>query len=293
MTQDSLPPGATLATGRTGSPTLTLETAAGSASIALVGATVLSYTPRGGRDLLWLSRNATCADGKPIRGGVPVCGPWFGPHPTAPKGPPHGLLRCALWTVAAVDTLASGALRATFTVDLPPQKELGWLGHAHVSLIVTVGDALEMELTFRNQGIAPFLLSEALHTYFAVSDVRQVKIEGLSEREYLNFLTGARAQAGVGPLHLTEATTHFYDTATPVRLVDPAWKRAILVEAKGAANSVIWNPWEKAAAGLPDILDEWSGFVCVENANIPDRAVFVAPSTSHHLTTRISSQAIA
>jgi glucose-6-phosphate 1-epimerase len=290
----SLPAGASLAQGGTGSPTLTLNAAAGSAQIALVGATVLSYVPSGGKDLLWLSPVATCADGKPIRGGVPLCGPWFGPHPFVASAPAHGLMRTRLWDLVRVETLADGRLRAEFHTDFPAQKELGWLHHAAATFTVTVGATLSLELSIRNTGGSSFVLTNALHTYFSVGDVRQARVEGLSEREYIDFNpgAGARRHAGAGPVSLTGEAAHFYLNSAPVRLVDPVLGRAISLRGWGSSTTVLWNPWEKTGLGLGDVGAEWPRFLCVENANVPDSAVLLAPSTSQHLGVEIACAAL-
>ena len=290
MSTLSLPAGASLALGSTGSETLTLNTAAGSAQIALVGATVLSYTPAQGKDLLWLSPVATCAGGKPIRGGVPVCGPWFGPHPFVKEGPAHGLMRTKLWNLVRVETLSDGRLRAELATDMPAQREIGWLFNASATFTVTVGATLSMELSIRNTGTAPFILTNALHTYFSVGDVRKASVEGLSEREYIDFTPGggARRRAGNGPVSLTGEAAHFYINSAPVRLVDPVLGRAISLRGWGSSVSVLWNPWEKTAAGLADVGAEWPKFLCVENANVPDTAIPLAPSMSQHLGVEIS-----
>ena len=121
-----LPNGATFGTGPGNTPTLVLQGANSVASIALHGATVLSFVPTGQRDLLWLSPRANVATGKAIRGGIPLCGPWFGPHMTNPAGPMHGLMRTRPWTLQHVELLADNRLRAHFHLELPPQRELVW-----------------------------------------------------------------------------------------------------------------------------------------------------------------------
>lgn len=294
MSQITLPTGASLAQGSTGSETLTLCTASATAQIALVGATVLSYIPKGQQDLLWLSPVATCLKGQPIRGGVPLCGPWFGPHPFLKEGPAHGLLRTQVWTLTRVEALPSGHLRAHFHTELPAQKELGWQHNASACFKVTVGETLSLELSIRNTGRSTFTLTNALHTYFRVGDVKQASVEGLSEREYVDFNPGGGAlrRQGCGAVTPTGEAAHFYLNDAPVSLVDPVLARRITLRGWGSSSTVLWNPWEKTGLSLPDIGAEWPNFFCVENANVPASCVSLPPSMTQHLGVEISCEAL-
>lgn len=293
MPKTQLPPGASLSDGPLPSPHLVLEGPGGTARIALYGATVLSFVPNkgpsAGRDLLWLSPTTASGGGKPIRGGVPVCGPWFGPHPSLASAPTHGLFRLRPWELVRVERLEDGSLRAELSVSVPPARELGWPHSAHASFSLTVGETLSLELSVRNTGFSPFVLTEALHTYFSVSDVKNVCVEGLSGREYVDFTGGGvRRRHGDGPVALSGEAAHFFLSSSPVRLLDPVWKRAVSLRSWGAAAVPVWNPWEKAGLAQADIGPEWPRFLCVETANLPDTAVLLPPSQSHHLGVEIS-----
>lgn len=281
-------PGVTWATGPDGTPALALETAHSTALIALHGANVLSFIPKGGRDLLWVSPLAKVAPGKALRGGVPLCGPWFGPHATVPTAPVHGLMRTQPWTPLRVEALPSGALRIEFALELPPQRTVGWPYTANALCTVEVGEALSVELTVRNTGATPFMLSGALHTYLAVSDVRHVAVRGLAEREYVDFTNGCvRKRQDAGPVNFTEESARFFLSSAPVTLVDPGLQREINVTTWGGGATVLWNPWPTTAATMPDVGERWPEFVCIEAANIPETAIPLAPSCSHHLGTAL------
>lgn len=282
-------PGVTWADGPGGTHALALETAHSTTLIAVHGATVLSFIPAGGRDLLWVSPLAKPAPGKALRGGVPLCGPWFGPHATVPTAPVHGLMRTQPWTPVRVEALPGGALRVEFTLELPPQRALGWTHNARAHCTVDVGEALSVELTVRNTGTTPFLLSGALHTYLAVSDVHQVSVQGLAEREYVDFTAGCvRRRHGAGPVNFTEESARFFLSTSSVTLVDPGWRREVEVSAWGGGATVLWNPWAATAATMADVGEHWPEFVCIEAANIPETALMLAPSSSHHLGTRFA-----
>lgn len=278
-------------------PVLVLRVGGATAEVALHGATVLSYRPAGAeRDLLWVSSKAAAAEGKAIRGGVPLCGPWFGPHATVAGAPMHGLMRTRAWALTRVEpvtVVAGGGLRAEFALALPAEKEKGWTHAAQATFAVTLGATLAVELTVRNTGDTPFMLSEALHTYFAVSDVRGARVDGLAERDYVDYTAGGvRRRSGLGPVALTTEAANFYLGAGAVRLVDEAWGRVITVRASGAGATVVWNPWDKTAATMGDVGEEWPRFICVENANIPQVAVPLAPAMSHHLGAEFALEAV-
>jgi glucose-6-phosphate 1-epimerase len=283
----ALPSGATLVSQPGCGEALRLAASGGTAIVALHGATIVSFIPHegpsAGRDLLWLSPMATNASGKALRGGVPICGPWFGIHQTVASAPAHGLMRNRPWALARVETLADGQLRAEFVLDLPAQRDLGWPHALSASFVVTVGSSLAFELSIRNTGTTPFMLSGAFHTYFACSDVATVRIEGLADREYIDFTNGGiRRRDGLAPVVLDRESARFYLSSAPVRLVDPAWNRAIDIRSWGLSVTAIWNPWDRTAATMSDLGPAWPRFICIEGANIPDTAVALLPGFTHH-----------
>jgi glucose-6-phosphate 1-epimerase len=274
-------------------PVLVIDARGSRAEIALHGATVISFVPTGGRPVLWLSKNASCESGRPIRGGVPICAPWFGPHPSVKAAPQHGFVRAKAWDLAGVEELSGGELRAEFSTDIPACAKRGWAHEARAEFSVTVGTALSMELVIHNTGEDAFALSEALHSYFFVSDVRNVSVEGLENSDYIDT-TGdkLRHNSGNGSLALRRETTCMFFTGKPSRIVDMKWSRAINIHSEGAASTVVWNPWEKTAANMVDIGAQWPEFICVETTNIPALAVTLAPNTSHRLKATISVEAM-
>ncbi len=282
----SLPNGVSLLNGPGGLSKLAIANAAARAELFLSGAQVTSYTPTGGRDLLWLAPKSPFVAGKAIRGGIPLCGPWFGPHPTRSDLPAHGFLRNRTWTLVRGEALSEDRT----LVDLALRSEVETLAiwphpfHAHCTVVV--GPTLEVELTIRNTGSAPFLLSEALHTYLAVGDVRRVELHGLSGAPYLDRVGGreSRHRQGPEPITFTGETDRVYlsheDAAV---LVDPVWNRRLAVRKQGSGATVVWTPWSDRAPKMPDIGEDWPGFACVETANAADATVVVPPSMSHHL----------
>jgi D-hexose-6-phosphate mutarotase len=266
-----------------------LSGAGGSAEIALHGAHVLAFRPAGTREVLWLSPRARFEPDKAIRGGIPICWPWFGPHPSAASAPAHGLARHAPWTVRRTSREADRRVR--MDLDLEPNSTTQglWPKGLAVGLTVTVGTALELALTSTNRAPEPLTLSEALHTYFAVSDVREVAIHGLDGVDYLDKVDAMARKTQRGAVHITEETDRVYlGTEAACTLADPGWQRRIVVSKSGSRSTVVWNPWAAKARAMADFPDNgYLGMVCVETANAEEDALTLQPGEAHTLLARI------
>ncbi len=275
-----------------GLPALQVANDHGEALIYLHGAHVAHFQPRGQRPVLWMSAASTFQDGKPIRGGVPICAPWFGPHPTDAALPAHGLLRQRSWTLLRHESLADGSdrIELTITSDVAPPATARRQPFM-ATLSVTVGQALSLELSVRNAGNAPLLLGEALHTYLSVSDVRTIRVSGLAETTYLDKMEGGvRKLQGAEPLAITAQTDRVYFSEHDTVVIDdPGFSRRIRLTKTGSGATVLWNPWSEKAAAMRDFGDdEWPHMVCVEAANAADSTVVVPPAFTHHLGQRIT-----
>ena len=291
---ERLPDGARIETGTGGLERLALSTGAAVAHVYLHGAHVAHFQPAGERPVLWMSGESRFESGKPIRGGVPICFPWFGPKAGAADAPQHGLVRTRPWALRAV-TPEDGRLRATLEL-ISDESTRGYFPHdLRVSLDVAVGPSLSLTLTVHNTGPLPFTFEEALHSYFAVSDVRRVLLHGL---EGVNFVdktaAGARLPGDAGPIAIATETDRVYlGTEARVTIEDPGWERRIVVSKSGSRTTVVWNPWVAKAKAMPDFGDdEWPGMVCVETANALDDAVSLAPGQSQATTATIEVQRI-
>jgi len=257
--------------------------------VYLHGAHVAHFQPAGERPVLWMSGESRFESGKPIRGGVPICFPWFGPKAGTADAPLHGLVRTRPWALRAV-TPEDGRLRATLEL-ISDEATRGYFPHElRVSLDVAVGPSLSLTLTVRNPGPLPFTFEEALHSYFAVSDVRQVLLHGLEGVGFVDkTAAGARRPGDAGPIAIAAETDRVYlGTEARVTIEDPGWERRIVVSKSGSRTTVVWNPWVAKAKAMPDFGDdEWPGMVCVETANALDDALSLAPGQSQATTARI------
>ena len=284
------PEGVRLEKGPGGLDRLRLSAAEGEAHVFLQGGHVSHFQPKGEKPVLWMSAESRFEAGKPIRGGVPVCFPWFGPKAGAPEAPMHGFARILSWAVAGVTREPDGGLRAALELSAEAAARGGFPHELALSLSVSVGRSLRLSLTARNVDAAPATFEEALHSYFAVSDVRQVRVFGLEGVGYVDKTVAmARKPGETGPIAIAAETDRVYlGTGGTVTIEDPGWRRRIAVGKSGSATTVVWNPWIAKAKAMPDFGDdEWTGMVCVETANAGDDAVTLAPGASHAVTATI------
>jgi len=258
-----------------------VDTAQCTGHVYLHGAHVAAWRPADAEPVLWMSGRSHFEDGKPIRGGVPICFPWFGPKADDPDAASHGLARAKPWDFAAA-------------VDTPdgPTMFLATGIHAFaVRQTVTLGETLTMKLTVRNTADEPASFEAALHTYLHVGDVHQVSIAGLEGADYLDKMAdGERKNQGDQPIRFEAETDRVYlDTDADCVLNDPALGRSIRIAKTGSRSTVVWNPWTDKAARMADFGDdEWPGMCCIETANVADNAVTLGPDESHEMTVTVA-----
>jgi len=271
--------------------------------IAQQGAQVLSYQRIGEPPLLWLSDQAILRKGKSVRAGAPVCWPWFGIFERNPESvkamfkgeqpPAHGLVRGRDWQLLGAEKHGDN-LRIEFELPEAQGKLPGWAHEVQLKLLVELGDQLKLTLTSYNLGNTDVTLSQALHSYFAVSDVRQVQVEGVDGLAYIETLANWEQRQQQGNLGFTDETDRIYLNA-PERLaiVDPHWNRRITLQAGGSRTAVIWNPWTERARDLPDMADDgWQRMLCIETANVMDDVVVLKPGAGHAMSVAIGSEVL-
>ena len=239
------------------------------ANIALQGAHIATFQPRGEEPVIWLSPYAKFAPGKSIRGGVPICWPWFGPHKTDSKLPGHGYARTVPWEVLETKALPDGSTFLRFGLVESDATRAQWPHPSTVQLEVTVGKALRVELVTTNTGKAAFELGEALHTYFQISDVAKMTIRGLDNCEYLDKVQDfARFTQKDGIVIESEVDRVYVNTAADCVIEDKGLKRAIRIAKQGSMSTVVWNPWTEKADKMGDFGENGHrGMVCVESGN--------------------------
>jgi glucose-6-phosphate 1-epimerase len=289
-----LPDSVTLVDGAGGLPLLRVSTPIASGELYLHGAHISGWTPEGEDPVVWMSKASVFAPAEPIRGGVPICFPWFGGGRQGGITPVHGYVRLADWSLVGAED-AGGAV--TLTLRLTDADVAGlpgvqaWQRPFELTYAVTFGAELAIALTVRNSGDDEYSFEEALHTYFAVKDIRQVTVEGLDGAPLLERApdTGGDLALQVGPVTFIRETDRVYASMAPLAIMDPAGRRVIRVVKEGSGTTVVWNPWSAKAAAMPDFGDdEWPNMVCVETANVLHHTVALGAANTHTMSTRYS-----
>ncbi|MBI1195206.1 MAG: D-hexose-6-phosphate mutarotase [Gammaproteobacteria bacterium] len=281
-----LPGELSFVTGHGGLDFVEIENELGRATVALQGAHVVDYQATGKHPLLWLSKAVRFAQGKSIRGGVPVCWPWFGPHPTDPNAPAHGFARTALWAPIETSSLPDGGTRLILALPRPTERSVA-TDALEVRLTIEVGNALAFELETFNGGDEPYLLTQALHTYFLVGDVRQIQINGFDQCAYLDKVNGGE-NVQSGPVTISSEVDRIYlNCPEEYSIFDPLLDRTISISARGSSSAVIWNPWVEKAERLGDMGESGHlNMICVETTNAADDGIHLAPGEQHSLSAR-------
>jgi glucose-6-phosphate 1-epimerase len=285
-----LPPGVTLDRGSGNLGRLRIDTPAARAEIYLHGAHLTHWQPAGHKPVIWMSRQSQFAPGKAIRGGVPICFPWFGPKADDAAAPIHGLARLHTWTIESVTRNAAGVVTATLRLTSQVAPQGPWPGEFVLRHRVIAGPTLTLELLLES-GATAISAEEAFHTYFAVGDVRQVQVSGLAGATYIDKADGfKRKTQGGEPITIAAETDRaFFGTTTASLLHDPVLRRNIRIEKSGSRTTVVWNPWIAKAKAMPDFGDdEWPQMICIETANAKEDQVKLPPHAQHTMRAVIS-----
>lgn len=257
--------------------------------ICLYGAHVTSFRPHDSMEVLYLSPESNFEVGKAIRGGIPVCFPWFGPHKTDPEMPQHGFARLTYWDVLKTATLPSGETMVELQLCSSEETKVYWPHDFCAQLTVTVGSTMTVTLKVTNTSSAPFDYTCALHSYFELSSIDNLLIYGLHETTYYNQLTSENGIQEEEVLLVQEPTTrHYLDTQSAVIMEDFIFKKKIRIAKVGSRVTTVWNPWEEACAKMDDLPDDaYETFVCVETVNAFNNPIMLAPNESHETSAQI------
>lgn len=275
--------------GDGGFPLIRIENDHARASISAHGGQVLGYCPsQHDADLLFVSGEARYQSGKAIRGGIPICWPWFGDDPEHRGRPAHGFVRTRGWRLLSTEARVDGSTRLRLGTRDDPASRAVWPHAFALEIEVTVGESLEVALITHNTGEVPFTLTQALHTYFQVGDVREVQVFGLSDLDYLDKLAGGARTAQAGPIVIDGPVDRIYLDATETLSIDDAsLGRSIQIEPDGSRSAVVWNPWREQARAMADFADdEYLRMLCVETTNAAEDRVTVAPGEYRRLSSR-------
>ena len=259
-----------------------VETPFSTAAISVFGGQLLSFVPKGGQDVMWLSPQAKQPP-TPIRGGSPVCWPYFAKQGQSGEMPSHGLVRTVPWELRDAVREADGTVVLTLA---PPALEGLSL---RLTMVLRIGRTLEQELRTENTGSLPLTFTQALHNYFNVSDALKVDVSGLNGLTYLDKLDAGNAHVQQGDWNLRDPrdpgrSDRIYTAAGGrYELRDPGFARRIVISTEGSRSAVLWNAGQAAAAKMDDIGAGWRNYVCIEAANVSDDAIELAPGGHHSL----------
>lgn len=284
----NLSPHAVEETGDGGLPFVRIQNQAGMARVCLLGATVTEFEPTGAQPVVWTSPNTHYEVGTPIRGGIPVCWPWFGQHAT-PGFPAHGFVRNQMWHVVRVEDSADDQTSIVLGIEDNADSHQLWPFHYSLELKVTVGPELELTLASTNRDERDIPYSSALHTYFRVSDIAAIRIDGLDQTTYLSKVHNYEQFIGNGPIMIGERVDRVYlNTESTCTIVDPGFGRKVVIEKSGSRTTVVWNPWARLSAEMAELgADAYRQFVCVETVVGPQEQMVLPAGKTHKMVARI------
>ncbi|MFA6920286.1 MAG: D-hexose-6-phosphate mutarotase [Gallionella sp.] len=268
----------------------------GSARLCLQGAHLMSWQPKSQAvPVVWLSKDTRPAAGKSIRGGAPVCWPWFGAHAAESAYPGHGFARTVPWRVIESGSEPCGATRLTLRLVASDKTRTQWTDECNLDLTVIVGQSLRMEMTTENTGSADFVIGEALHTYFQIGDIGAVRVTGLEGCEYWDKVGGSNLRRQEGAISFSGETDRVYiNSGAECVIHDDKLKRRIHVAKSGSLSTVVWTPWIEKANKMGDMgqPEGWREMVCVESANAIENVVKVAAGSRHTLIVEYRAESI-
>ncbi|MDJ0705820.1 MAG: D-hexose-6-phosphate mutarotase [Leptolyngbyaceae cyanobacterium MO_188.B28] len=256
------------------------------ALISVYGGQILSFQPKGeSQDLMFVSEKAYYQTGKAIKGGAPICWPWFGPDPEGSGRPNHGFARNRPWQVLETEALSSGETKVTLGFGDDDSTQPLWPYAFELAIEITIGAALTLALVSRNLSDRPFDITQALHTYFTIGDITQTTVLGLDGGSYIDKVDGGAVKPQSGPVAIAAEVDRIY-TDVPNELVieDAALNRRIRIRSTGNKTAVVWNPWSALSAKAGDLEDEdYTRFICVETANAAADVVTVPAKNEYRL----------
>lgn len=276
-------------TGNGELPVAKISNAFADATISLYGAHILSFTPKGQEDALWMSKSSAYKVGTPIRGGIPVCFPWFGPHATDNQKPVHGFARLVQWDVKETSTMPDGTTKLTLQLTDSDYTRNLWNFAFAATMTVVVGKTLQVTLAYSNTGAETFVCSDALHTYFNISSLENIGITGLQGTSfYVPNAEQTEAQTEETLLIQKEENRRYIEHTGDCVIADSGLNRKIKVGKTGSKVTVVWNPYVETAKNIGDIHEGgFNNFICVEAVNAINDTIQLSPGESWSISALI------
>ena len=274
--------------GNGGLPKVQITTPEVIGEIYLHGAHVTSWKPSGADEVLFLSSQSRWDHSHAIRGGIPICFPWFGGKSDDPAAPAHGFARTKEWSIESISQAGRAVTVSMFT-ESDESTRRWWPADFRLVYRATFAPELGLELLMTNTGRTALRFEEALHAYHRVGDVEKARLQGLDGVQYLDKTDSNRKKMQRGDIAITSETDRVYlDTTGAIELDDPVIHRATQVVKENSRTTVVWNPWVQRARALSDLGDdEWTQMICIESSNVSDFAVDLAPGQQHTMKARV------
>ena len=268
---------------------LVIENKLCTAQVSVFGAHVLSYIPKHDqRDRLWVSKDSKFDRSRPIRGGIPICWPWFGDAPqqfTKMAGtlPAHGYIRTQDCVLVSADSLSDGCDQLIFKPQRHPFPTLNL--ELDLEIIITVGETLSVQLVTRNTSSLERDFFAALHSYFAVDAIQEVSLEGV-DVDYLDKVQAMKSMPALIRYTIDSETDRVHlGTCPEITLNEPQHKTSI--SSQGNDSIVVWNPWQGLSMTMSDMQDTgYQKMLCVETARTQNGTI--AGLQTHILTQTIA-----
>ena len=252
-------------------PFIEIKNNSATALISIYAAQVLSFQPIDAtEDLLFLSEQSCYEVGKAIRGGIPICWPWFGSDPQDVEGLSHGFVRNDYWTVIDVSALSPFETKVTLNFTPSNPSDTTWPYDYALELQISIGSELRLELLTRNLGDQAFTITQAFHSYFKVGNIEQVQILGLEGAEYLDKCDEDTQKYQTELLMINAEVDRIYNGLEKTLIIDDAaLQRRIEIRSSSHKSTVVWNPWLIRSEELEDLAaDSYQSFLCLETGNI-------------------------
>jgi glucose-6-phosphate 1-epimerase len=255
--------------GEAGLPFIHISNSKAQATICLQGAHITNYTPVGQKPVIWMSSAVQYKAGKAIRGGIPICWPWFGGHPTDAAKPAHGFARNSLWAVRATEQIGDDKTRIVLQLTEDESSFALFPYHFSLQYIITIGEVLDIKLVAQNLSCEQMVVTSALHTYFQIDNIANTELSGLENTHYLDKFADGKEKLQGDKVIISEATDRVYlNTKSDCILDDKGNSRSIKICKTGSNTTVVWNPWAENAQKMADFGDDdYLQMICVEAAN--------------------------
>ena len=279
---------ASVVEGNGGLPKVRITSPQGTGEMYLHGGHITSWKPAGD-EVLFVSSQSRWEDGLAIRGGVPVCFPWFGAKADDPKAPAHGFVRTKAWQLESV-TQAGGAVAVSMFTENDDSTKRWWPADFRLVHRATFGSELSLELLVTNTGATSLRFEEALHAYHRIGNFERARLHGLDGIHYLDKTDRNQEKTQQGDIVITSETDRIYlNTQGAVELEDPVLRRRTRVTKQNSRTTVVWNPWAQKARALSDLGDgEWTQMICIETSNVADFAVVLKPGQQHTMKATVT-----